>query len=268
MSLDGVTGVFQAGLIVDGSTTDSDHYMWLSVPPSERHQGQAGNGVILDPAGLAHVIHLKDDYTHIEGLEITGWSGISVEAGNTLLENLLIHDDDAGGFANPDSDAIKLNGMTNTQSITIRNSIIYNIGRGAINYAGAVDIIVNIHNVNSYNPGLSAEADGEGGINNNSTTGTNETICPVPAVSPGNYFVLAFVDSAQVISELNEDNNTASSTPILVGNPLPTLTTLTPNTSPAGSADINITLDGSNFISSSAASFAGNSLATSFVSST
>ncbi len=441
---------FQTGLIIDGSITDADHYMWLSVPPSERHQGQAGLGVVLDPINLGHVIHINDAYTHIEGLEITGWpnqngsnawSGIYVEAGNALLENLLIHDDDAGGFSNSDADAINLKGMAGTQSVTIRNNIIYNIGRGAIHYEGTANIIVNIHNVNIYNTGISAGADGEGGINNNSTTatlnvintlslnsgsgndfknagiygdvsnnissdfsapginsltqvlaqnlfvsitpgsedlhlnatgsavdtgidlsaqfigdidsevrtglwdigadelqssitvssfsakitgnlltlndqisnigdldaaafqmayylsldaifdvsdtlicdrsvngltagafapvtGTTETICAVPSVSAGNYFVVAFVDALQVIAEINENNNTASSELILVGNPVPILTSLTPNTSLAGSADINLTITGTNFISSSLTSFDGNTLATSFVSST
>ncbi len=172
--------VFSSGVIIEGSTTDADHYLDLSVPEPWQHKGRPGTGVVIDPDGFFHAFDVRDDFTRIAGFEITGWpnqsgnsswEGVHVHADNVLLEFLLIHDDDFGTYNNPNSDAINLNHMIAGQNITIRNSIIYNIGRGGINYQGTGAITATIENVTIFNTGL-VGADGDGGINNNSASAT------------------------------------------------------------------------------------------------
>jgi hypothetical protein len=41
-------GTFAETLTIDGSTTDSSHFMHLTVAPGQRHNGTAGTGVVLD----------------------------------------------------------------------------------------------------------------------------------------------------------------------------------------------------------------------------
>ncbi len=174
--------VFTAGVKIEGSTTDATHYMSLSVSPTQTHKGIPGRGVVIDINSLNHVVEIHDDHTRLEGFEITGWpnqsgsnswEAIHVAANKALLSHLLIHDDDFGTFNNPNSDAIDLFDMTANQSVTIRNSTIYNIGRSAIIYQGSQNIAVNIENVTIFNTGLTGfYADDEGGISNRSTLAT------------------------------------------------------------------------------------------------
>jgi len=179
-------GIFDAGVLIQGSTTDASHYMWLSAAPSQHHKGLAGGGVRLDPIALGHVIHIADHYSRVEGLEITGWpnrsgsaswEGVHVAANQVVLNQLLIHDDDFVGYDNPNSDAISLNDMASGHTVTIRNSMIYNIGRGAINYQELNAITVNIQNVTVFNTGLTgSQADGQGGIYSESPTAILNTV--------------------------------------------------------------------------------------------
>lgn len=167
---------FTGSLIIDGSTTDANHYVWLTVAAGQRHDGTAGTGTQIDPTALDHVINIADDYTRVEWLEITGWpnqsgsnswEGIHVAADNTLLQYLFIHDDDSGGFGNPNSDAVNLNAMVAGQTVTVRNCIIHNIGRGGVlrQNGSGVTITVNIENCTVYRTGISgSDADGDSGI--------------------------------------------------------------------------------------------------------
>jgi outer membrane protein assembly factor BamB len=117
-------GVFTAGATVDGSATDSEHFMKLTVARSERHEGIAGTGALVNgldaPTGQ---ISLADDYTVLEWLEVTGARGGASTAGvvvgdaaNVLLSHLLVHDNRSG---------VLLSG-TGGNSYTVRNSIVYN----------------------------------------------------------------------------------------------------------------------------------------------
>ncbi len=92
---------FTAGVTIDGTTGDADSYMWLTVASGNRHNGTAGTGVKVDPTTVpVDVIYVRDDYTKVEWLEITGFtesssasSGVHVNyAGNTIIAHNLIHD--------------------------------------------------------------------------------------------------------------------------------------------------------------------------------
>ncbi len=173
---------FRSGVTIEGSTTDENHYMWLNTPVPQSHRGNAGQGVVIDIETFEHVVNIRSDYTRFEGFEITqwpnksgsnSWEGVHVAANHVLLSRLLIHNDDYGTYSNPNSDAINLNEMKSGQKVTIQNSMIYNIGRGAINYQGLENIGVRINNVTIYNTGLTgSNADGEGGIHIRSANAT------------------------------------------------------------------------------------------------
>jgi len=146
---------FAAGTSINGSTTDSCHFMWLTAAPGQRHTGVAGTGAILDGNNTDQGIRVADDYTIVEWLELTrnrgsaGAAGVVVNlANNVLLQNLLIYD-----FA----DAVNLvSGIRaqNEAGYTVRNSIIYNGGRAGIrnNDVTAVGLVENCTAYNMRDP--------------------------------------------------------------------------------------------------------------------
>lgn len=178
----GVGNSYDERILIDGNTVDSSHYMHIKVASGEEHLGLAGTGVVFNPSTDGHVITINSDYTIIDGVEITGWpisvngasfEGIRVHGDNILLENLIVHAEDlGGGVTNPNSDGIHIESSLNTTlTLTIRNSFVYDIQRGAINYQGADAITVIIDNVSICNTGQ-VGADSQGGINNSSATAT------------------------------------------------------------------------------------------------
>ena len=94
-------GTFTAGVTIDGSTTDSTRYMWLTVADGQRHNGTAGTGVKIDPTTAGNVITVSDNYTIVDGFEITGfgsagglYSGVQINGASTVtVRRMLIHDD-------------------------------------------------------------------------------------------------------------------------------------------------------------------------------
>ena len=92
---------------------------------SQRHDGTAGSGVLLDGANLTSGVAINDDYTQFEWFEIirtggaNGRPAVGVEnASNVVLDHLLIHNY-VTGFA---SYGIK---AADNSTLTVRNSIIY-----------------------------------------------------------------------------------------------------------------------------------------------
>jgi hypothetical protein len=123
-------GAFTSRLTINGSTTDSTHYMMLTVAESHRHDGIAGAGARLDGGGgfSARPINVKDPYTRIEWLEITNWlddhSGIYFDespaednADNSSVSNLLLHN----FFTGTSDSALHFRAA----NVTARNTIIY-----------------------------------------------------------------------------------------------------------------------------------------------
>ena len=132
---------FTAGATIDGYTTDATHFITLTVAgssqvasgTSQRHNGTAGTGVVLDGQDTDQGIRVQDDYTTVEWFEFKrnrgGATAVSVQtrdATNILLQNLLIYDfDDAANFV------AGIKGEDNS-SYTVRNSIIYDGDSAAI----------------------------------------------------------------------------------------------------------------------------------------
>ena len=134
-------GAFTAGATIDGYTTDATHFITLTVAgalqvasgTSQRHNGTAGTGVVLDGQDTDQGIRVKDDDTTVEWFEFKrnrgGMTAVSVEvrdASNVLLQNLLIYDfDDVANFV------AGIKGEDNS-SYTVRNCIIYDGDSAAI----------------------------------------------------------------------------------------------------------------------------------------
>jgi hypothetical protein len=174
---------------VAGWTTSSTNALRVFTPTtadtvgaSQRHTGVAGTGYVIETGATAHVLDIQSDHVTLEGLEITGWvnepannswEGVHVAADQALLQDLLVHDDLHPTTTNPNADGINLNSMSDGQSVTIRNCVVYNISRGAINYQGALALTVTIESCTVHNTGASlTQADGQGGINITSAVST------------------------------------------------------------------------------------------------
>lgn len=120
---------------IQGSKTDPDHFMWLTVADTAQHKGAAGTGVILDGLNRARCgILIEDDYTRVDGLELKNFGHCFVAPGTVVvrhargvvLERLLIHDFDV---RHRESFGIK-GGMHS--DFIARNCIIYNGGTAGI----------------------------------------------------------------------------------------------------------------------------------------
>jgi hypothetical protein len=149
---------FAENVVIDGSTTDATRYMKLTVAAGERHSGTAGTGAEIDPSSSGHAVELKDDYTRLEWLEITGVSassneGVRIGADNCLLRNLIIHD-----LTPADSDGI-YQGAT-AYDVTVENCLIYDVKRAGIHIqetSGSNNQTWNIRNCTFRNCGDTGE---------------------------------------------------------------------------------------------------------------
>jgi hypothetical protein len=124
-------GPFTAGsnitLVFDGSTTDGSHYLSLTVPPGQRHNGIEGTGVVLDGQDATkNGVRIYDNYVRVGWIELkrfrsdNGASGVEVNNSTDVeLSGLLIHDYDTGTYS---SMGVNLIGAS---SASVRNCIIY-----------------------------------------------------------------------------------------------------------------------------------------------
>ena len=114
-------GVFNIGVVIEGSATDANHFMKLTVARPHRHRGTPGTGPRVDGLNAsAGEISIQDNYTVLEWLELTrtrsGGAGVRViDAANVLMSHLLVHDNTTG---------VRLSGAGGN-SFTVRNSFIY-----------------------------------------------------------------------------------------------------------------------------------------------
>lgn len=130
--------VFAENVVIDGSITDAEHYMWLTVAPGHRHRGVAGTGVVIRPPTAGHGVLMADAHTILEWVEVTEWSfesagsfdGVNIIADQVLVEHVLVHGDGHGSIANSDANGITLEGDGLTA--TVRNSIIYDVARTGV----------------------------------------------------------------------------------------------------------------------------------------
>ena len=63
-----------SALAINGSNTDADRFMWLTVAPGQRHDGTAGTGVVVDGQGATKFgIQDLDNFSRVEWLELVGF---------------------------------------------------------------------------------------------------------------------------------------------------------------------------------------------------
>ena len=178
-------GVAFAELLIDDATTDANHTITLTVDPGNRHNGIAGQGVVLDigPLGTVDAVRVRDDFVTVEWLEITGGQptqgaeGIHVRAQNPsnqiILRNNLVHGVDGDGIVsayegvNIDiynnivyegaANGIRINAVTppHTGVMRILNNTVYNNTLRGIrsNEAGTGKLLQN-NIAHSNSPGL------------------------------------------------------------------------------------------------------------------
>jgi hypothetical protein len=121
-------GDFTAGVMIDGSTTDASHYMYLTVAAGQRHDGTAGGGVLLDGLNtFTNNVDLRDDYTRVDWFELARHRGtapfasIEITAANVLISDVIVHDYDDPTF---NVIGIRIHGSGGS-SVTVRNCFIY-----------------------------------------------------------------------------------------------------------------------------------------------
>ncbi len=121
-------------VVIQGSITDSQCNMKLTVPVSQRHPGVAGTGVVFDGTGNTKFgVQAMDNYTVVEWIEFTGFHGTglagavaALSGGRAVLFNgLIIHN-----FFDPGGNAatgmrVYVNGLLPGLSFTARNCIVY-----------------------------------------------------------------------------------------------------------------------------------------------
>ena len=137
-------GAFTAGANINGYTTDATHFITLTVAgssqvasgTSQRHNGTAGTGVVLDGQDLVGGVEVNDDYTQFEWFEIIRTAGANGRAAataknatNVIFDHLLIHNYTTG-FA-----SYGIKGSDNS-TFTVRNCIIYDGGSSGIRLSG------------------------------------------------------------------------------------------------------------------------------------
>jgi len=123
---------------ITGSTTDSTRYMHLTVAPGERHNGTTQKGVLIQhdsSTNIGNCMSIQDGYTIVEWIKIDGCKSslgatnsirvvgaASVATTNVLIQNVIISNFDE---ATDTQRAIRIGTSTLNDSVTVRNSLIY-----------------------------------------------------------------------------------------------------------------------------------------------
>ncbi len=147
-------GPFAETLTIDGSTTDSSHFMHLTVAPGQRHNGTAGTGVVLDGQVADRMgIEVLDDYTLIQWFDLknhhgpTGRPGIRVNAATNVLIQFMLVRDFFDALSNTEGISMR---QAQVNGFTVRNSIIYNGDAAGIEGDDADDTLI-VQNCTIYN---------------------------------------------------------------------------------------------------------------------
>ncbi len=128
------TSLPNPALTIDGSVTDSSHFLRLMAADLHHHVGTAGTGVVIDGEdNVTWGIWIEDDYTEIDGLEMKrftdspggGDTAIFVAARSIFLERLLIYDFVSGPATAYGIRTTNDPGLSPDASFTARNCIIY-----------------------------------------------------------------------------------------------------------------------------------------------
>jgi hypothetical protein len=165
--------VYTTAVTLDGSLTDSTHYLWLKAAAGNQHSGTRGSGARFQlPSGRP--ITALSSYTRIQGLEFDLKTRTSSEpqavfvafpAKYGILEDLLVYDGDYAGVSFGDY----VTGPTIRNSIFISNN---RVGQGgSIQVEGPHDAsdVSNVYNNTVYSSGT-------GGVSVGGVGSTNITI--------------------------------------------------------------------------------------------
>lgn len=184
---------FNEQLTIDGSTTSSSYYMWITAAPSQRHNGTAGTGVKVKPTSLTAnsgsnyaIINVLDTNSLVEWLEIT--EAVSASNDGTMLWG--IHFNTGGGGTAQNNVVYKLDARSTHRGIefnnvptNIYNNIIYDMeiqgggsGRGIQTWltSGTANIYNNTTHSNAHH-GVNVQDDGSGIINLKNNIATNNS---------------------------------------------------------------------------------------------
>ncbi len=142
-------GDFTSAATIDGSTTDSSHYMEITVASGQRHAGQAGAGAVLDLGNTGTGITVSDNFTRIGWLQVRRTGGADgraavnvLEASDVLLDTLLVYD------FNGATTCYGIRGDTSSGS-TVRNCVVYD-GTGLGIVADAASATLTVQNCTVY----------------------------------------------------------------------------------------------------------------------
>jgi hypothetical protein len=191
-------GAFTENVVIDGSVTDADRFMWLTVGAGQRHGGTEAlvptDSVVLNPSVAGHAISVQDDFTRIEWLEVTDWlgdkaAGVHIDADGTTYSRMIVH----GGVETTDdeSDGFYLQPASGDWAATVRNSMVYQVPRAGIhlrNSSGFASLVYTIENVTLYDCGSVAAmpAASSGGITVEENFPNNSTVHAVNVISVNN----------------------------------------------------------------------------------
>ncbi len=137
-------------------TTSANNYIKIYTTTAARHDGTAGTGYVLEPSSASHGIQILENYTRIEGLEITNWTtnsggsydGINIAADHCLIDSVIVHDDGHGTESNSDAGGIQTD--TDNITVTIRNCIVYDLARWGISTHNTDGTTFDIENCTVY----------------------------------------------------------------------------------------------------------------------
>jgi hypothetical protein len=157
-------GTFSAGLVIEGSRTDAERYLQLTVEEGQRHDGVGSIGAVIEPAADGDAIGIEDDHTRIGWLEIRHWkgraaAGVRIAADRVLLSNLIVHDGEGGA-----ADAIAFTSASGPAESMLSNSILYRApGAGVrVGAEGNVPLSFLVTNVSVFGCGFGPGAAGGG----------------------------------------------------------------------------------------------------------
>ena len=128
-------GPFNDNILIDLSTTDVNHFLWLTVAPTDRHNGTAHDGTNFTGAHLTattgKVLEEADNFTIVEWIIFHEWGSGSTEKlalDMSQKDSIARYNIFWGGNA-PDPTASAI--AADRDRVTVYNNIVYNLPGGS-----------------------------------------------------------------------------------------------------------------------------------------
>ena len=128
-------GPFNENILIDLSTTDANHFLWLTVAPTDRHDGTAHDGTNFTGAHLTattgKVLEVTDNYTIVEWIIFHEWGSGSTEklALDMSRQDSIARYNVFWGGNSPDPTASAI--AADRDRVTVYNNVIYNLPGGS-----------------------------------------------------------------------------------------------------------------------------------------